>query len=119
MHEVKFCSRKLIAANVSVELTCHRLQQTYEIIKKFVHAQRASIELWMHAGSWKSTREAFEWHEAKPSALLASGVFSQLPTCIHNSTDAQLKHEPFLLEHCQYLHVQEKLHVSCQNTEFS
>ena len=65
-----------------------------------VHACRASIELWMHAGSWESTREAFQWHEAKPSASLASRVLSQLTKCIHNSIDAQLKHEPFLLEHC-------------------
>ena len=54
----------------------------------------------MHAGSWKSTREAFEWNEAKPSASLAFRVLSQLPKCIHNSIDAQLKHGPFLLEHC-------------------
>ena len=65
-----------------------------------VHAWRASIELWMHAGSWESTREAFEWHEAKPSASLASRVLSQLSKYIHNSIDAQLKHEPFILEHC-------------------
>ena len=65
-----------------------------------VNAWRASIELWMHVGSWESTREAFEWHEAKPSASLASRVFSQLPKYIHNSIDAQLKHGPFLLEHC-------------------
>ena len=67
-----------------------------------VHPRRASIELWMHAGSWESTREAFEWHEAKPSASLASRVLSQLPKCIHNSIDAQLKHGQFLLEHCQF-----------------
>ena len=36
-------------------------------IKKMVHAWRASIELWMHAGSWESRGEAFEWHEAKPA----------------------------------------------------
>ena len=65
-------------------------------------AWRASSELWMHAGSWESTREAFEWHEAKPSASLASRVLSQLPKCIHNSTDAQLKHGTFLLEHCHF-----------------
>ena len=35
-----------------------------------------SFELWMHAGSWESTREAFEWHEAKPSVSLASRVLS-------------------------------------------
>ena len=67
-----------------------------------VDAWRASIELWMHAGSWDSTREAFEWHEAKPSASLASRMLSQLPKCIHNSIDAQLKHGPFLLEHCHF-----------------
>ena len=71
-----------------------------------VHTWRASIELWMHAGSWESTREAFEWHEAKPSASLASRVLSKLPKCIHNSIDAQLKHGPFLLEHC---HLKRKL----------
>ena len=60
----------------------------------------------MHAGSWESTREAFEWHEAKPSASLASRVLSQLPKCIHNSIDAQLKHGSFLLEHC---HLKRKL----------
>ena len=67
-----------------------------------VHAWRASIELRMHLGSWESTREAFEWHEAKPSASLASRVLSQLPKCIHNSIDAQLKHGPFLFEHCHF-----------------
>ena len=57
----------------------------------------------MHAGSWESTRlEAFEWHETKPSASLASRVLSQLPKYIHNSIDAQLKHGPFLLEHCHF-----------------
>ena len=38
--------------------------------------------------------------EAKCS--LASRVLSQLPKCIHNSIDAQLKHGPFLLEHCHF-----------------
>ena len=56
----------------------------------------------MHAGSWESTREAFEWHEAKPSASLASRVLSQLTKCIHSSIDAQLKHGPFLLENCHF-----------------
>ena len=45
----------------------------------------------MHLGSWKSTRETFKWHEAKPNASLASRVLSQLPKCILNSIDAQLK----------------------------
>ena len=53
-------------------------------------------------GSWESTREAFEWHGAKPSASQASWVLSQLPKCINNSIDAQLKHGPFLLEHCYF-----------------
>ena len=60
-----------------------------------VHAWRASIELWMHEGSWESTREAFELYEATSSASLASRVLSQLPKCIHNSSEAQLKHGPF------------------------
>ena len=67
-----------------------------------VHAWRASIELWTHVGSWESTREAFEWLEAKPNASLASRVLSQLLKCIHNSIDAQLKRGPFLLEHCHF-----------------
>ena len=56
----------------------------------------------MHGGSCESTTEAFEWHEAKPSASLAFRVLSQLPKCIVNSIDAQLKHGPFLLEHCHF-----------------
>ena len=56
----------------------------------------------MHAVSWESTRDAFKWHEAKPSASLASRVLSKLPKCIHNSIDEQLKHGPFLLEHCHF-----------------
>ena len=56
----------------------------------------------MPAGRWESTREAFEWHEAKPSAFLASRLLSQLPKCIHNLIDAQIKHGPFLLEHCHF-----------------
>ena len=67
-----------------------------------VHAWRASMELWMHAGSWESTREAFELHEAKTSASLACRVLSQLPKCIHNSIDAKLKRGPFLLEHYNF-----------------
>ena len=53
----------------------------------------------MHAGSWESIREAFEWHEAKPSASLASRVLSKLPKCIHDSIDAQPNHGPFRSEH--------------------
>ena len=64
-----------------------------------VHAWRASINLWVRAGSWESTRKSCEWHEARPSASL---VLSQLPKCIHNSIDAQLKHGPFHSEHCHF-----------------
>ena len=71
-----------------------------------VHARRASMELWMHAGSWESTREAFEWHEAKPSCSLASRVLSQLPKCIHNSIDVQL------LEHFHFKRKTDKVHNS-------
>ena len=53
----------------------------------------------MYAESWESTKEAFEWHEAKPGA---SRVLSQLTKCIHNSINAQLKHRPFLLEYCHF-----------------
>ena len=67
----------------------------------------------MHAGSWESAREVFEWHEAKLSASLASQVLSQLPKCIHNSIDAQLKHRPFLLEHCHFKH---KLTLKCAHS---
>ena len=53
-------------------------------------------------GSWESTREAFERHEAKSSVSLASRVLSQLPKYIHNSVDAQLMYGPFLLELCHF-----------------
>ena len=82
----------------SATVRTQKKKSNYEM----VHAWRASLELWMHAGSWESTREAFEWHEVKPSASLVSRVLSQLPKCIHNSIDAQLKHGPFLLEHCHF-----------------
>ena len=45
---------------------------------------------------------------------LASRVLSQLPKCIHNSIEAQLKHEPFLLEYCHSNFIQfllEKIQV--------
>ena len=48
----------------------------------------------MHAGSWESTREAFEWHEAKPSASLASRVLFRCFWFV--------KHGPFLLGHCHF-----------------
>ena len=71
----------------------------------------------MHAGSWESTTEAFEWHEAKPSASLASRVLSQLPKCIHNSIDAQLKHGSFLLEHCHFKHKLTKYRILLNHVE--
>ena len=43
----------------------------------------------MHPESWESTREAFEQHEAKPTASLASRVLYQLPKCIYNTIDAR------------------------------
>ena len=39
---------------------------------------------------------------SRVSASLASRVLSQLPKCIHNSIDAQIKYGPFLLEHCHF-----------------
>ena len=47
------------------------------------------------SGSWDSTREVFEWYEAKLSASLATQVLSKLPKCIHNSIGTQLKQGPF------------------------
>ena len=35
-------------------------------------------------------------------AKIVCKVLSQLPKCIHNSIDAQLKHGPFHLEHCHF-----------------
>ena len=49
----------------------------------------ASIELWMHLGSWKSTREAREALCFASCHSNASLVLSQLPACIHNSIDAR------------------------------
>ena len=40
-----------------------------------------------------------EWHEAQPSASLASRVLFQLPKCIQNSINVQLKHELIPLKH--------------------
>ena len=57
--------------------------------------------LGVRLSSYGCTREAFVWHEVKPSASLASRVLSQLPKCIHNSIDAQLK-KVLLLEHCHF-----------------
>ena len=65
------------------------------------------LSSYVHAESEESTREAFEWHEAKRSASLASQVPSQLHKCIHNSIDVQLKHGPFLLEHCHCHFIQQ------------
>ena len=48
----------------------------------------ASIELWMHLGSWESTWEAREALGFTSSHSNTSLVLSQLPACIHNSIDA-------------------------------
>ena len=55
------------------------------------------------------------WHEARPNASLASRMLSQLPKCIHNSIDAQLKHGPFRLEHWYWRFIQnlsQNIHLS-------
>ena len=62
-------------------------------------------------------RETFEWHEAKPSASLASRVLSQLPKCIHNLIDAQLKHGPFLLEHCHFKCIMIKYRIPLNHSD--
>ena len=82
-----------------------------------IHAWRVSIELWMHTGSWESTTEAFGWHKAKPSASLASRVLSQLPKCIHDSIDAELKNRPFLLEHGHFKHQLLKYRILLNHSE--
>ena len=46
------------------------------------------------------TQEVGRAREKRLSASLASRVLPQLPKCIHSWVDAQLKHVPFLLEHC-------------------
>ena len=52
---------------------------------------RASIELWMHAESRESTKEAFEWRKTKPSASLAFRMLSKFSKFFYNSINAQLK----------------------------
>ena len=49
----------------------------------------ASIELWMHLGSWKSTKEARQALGFASCHSNASLVLSQLPACIHNSIYAR------------------------------
>ena len=49
----------------------------------------ASIELWMHLGSWESTREAREALSFVSCHSNTSLVLSQLPACIHISIDAR------------------------------
>ena len=57
------------------------------------------VRLWSYGCTREVGREAFEWHEPKPSASLAPRVLSQLRKCIHNTIDVQLKCGPFLLEY--------------------
>ena len=49
----------------------------------WLRPKRASTELLMNVGNWHSTREAFEWHEAKSSASLAYRLFSKFPRQVH------------------------------------
>ena len=67
--------------------------------------------------AWESMGEAFERHKVKPSASLASRVLSQLPKCIHNSIDTQLKHRPVLLEHCHFKSKQIKYRILLNHSE--
>ena len=62
-------------------------------------------------------REAFEWHVVKLSASLVSRVLSQFPKCIYNSIDAQLKHGPFLLEHCHFKYKLIKYRILLNHSE--
>ena len=62
---------------------------------------------------------SIEWYEVKLRASLASQVLSQLPKCIHNSIDAQLKHRPFLLEHCHFKRKQIKYRILLNHYECS
>ena len=59
----------------------------------------------MHAGSWESTREAFEWQNVNSSVSLASRVLYQILKWTHNSLEVQVKHGPMLLEpcHCHFI----------------
>ena len=50
----------------------------------------------------ESTREAFEWHETRPSASLAPRILSQFRKCIYSFIDAQPKHRQFLLKRCRF-----------------
>ena len=65
--------------------------------------------LGMRLSSYGSTREVGRAREKRLSGtrrrrvlFVASRVLSKLPKCIHNLIDAQLKHRPFLLEHCHF-----------------
>ena len=57
----------------------------------------ASIELWVHFGSWESTREAREALSFASCHSNAYLVLSQLPACIHNSIHATLSMDHFLI----------------------
>ena len=61
--------------------------------------------------SYECTREVGRAREKRlivirrSRVLLPNRVLSQPPKCIHNSIEAQLKHEPFLLthDHCHFI----------------
>ena len=62
----------------------------------------ASIELWMHLGSWESTQEAREALGFASCHSNASLVLSQLPASIHNSIDARQASTRHFLSGCQF-----------------
>ena len=62
----------------------------------------ASIELWMHLGSWESTQEAREALGFASCHSNASLVLSQLPASIHNSIDARQAWTRHFLSGCQF-----------------
>ena len=55
----------------------------------------------MHAGSWESTREAFEWHEAKPKVVVYKVFAGEWRTVCLNSLDLSA----FLQHHCSCKYV--------------
>ena len=67
---------------------------------------RTSTYWCSYAGSLESTRDAWELLETQPRETLAAWVLFTLP--IHNSTYAELKHEPLLLEHRMQICLEKK-----------
>ena len=73
--------------------------------------------LGVQRSSYGCTWEVGRAQEKRLSASLASWVLSQLPKCIHNSIDAQLKHGPFLLEHWHFKRKRMKYRVLLNDSE--